>query len=82
MATKNYSLKPETIKTVARLAEATVRTQGSIIDIAVAELAAKSIDENGAIDLPVSAVTRQPRRISTPHPDHITGVRKGATVTA
>ncbi len=76
MATKNYSLKPETIKTVARLAEATVRTQGSIIDIAVAELAAKSIDENGAIDLPVTAV-RNPRKL-----EHITGLHKGVAATA
>lgn len=78
MATKNYSLKPETIKTVARLAEATVRTQGSIIDIAVAELAKNSVDEDGAINLPVASVVRQPRQITTSHIDQIAGVRKGA----
>ena len=52
MPTKNYSLKEKTINTVAQLANATIRTQGSIIDIAVAELAQKAIDADGAINLP------------------------------
>ncbi|CAG0933555.1 hypothetical protein TFLX_03099 [Thermoflexales bacterium] len=89
MPTKTYSLKEETIQTISDLAEKTVRTQGAIIDIAVAELAKKSIDADGGVDLPVSNLPV--RKIRTVKPstrkrararkiDQIPGLRKGVVL--
>ena len=49
MPTKTYSLKASTIEAINDLAEKTVRTQGAIIDIAVADLAAKSLAADGGV---------------------------------
>lgn len=77
MPTKTFSLRDETIKTIYHLAKKTVRTQGSIIDIAIAELAQKATAEDGAIDLPVSS-SPPARKSRAKAPDRISGVRKGA----
>lgn len=63
MPTKTYSLKSETIQAIADLAERTVRTQGAIIDIAIAALVRESLAaDDGGVDLP-SNVTPLKRRV-------------------
>ncbi len=78
MPTKTYSLKKETIDTINRLAKRTIRTQGAIVDIAVAELAASSVAADGGIDLPVVVPARKPRKIATRKKlSDIQGISKG-----
>jgi predicted RecB family endonuclease len=78
MPIKTFSLKDETIETIYRLAKTTVRTQGAIVDIAVADLASKIVAEDGAIDLPVDSSPPPTRRSRAKAPAQISGVRKGA----
>lgn len=79
MPTKTYSLKAETIKTINDLADKTIRTQGAIIDIAVADLAAKSVAADGGVDLPVVVrPVRKPRKVARRKQlTSIQGVTKG-----
>lgn len=79
MPTKTYSLKSETIKAINDLAERTVRTQGAIVDIAVAELAAKSMAADGGVDLPVVVrPVSKPRKVTRRKQlSNIPGVSKG-----
>lgn len=76
MPTKTYSLKASTIEAINDLAEKTVRTQGAIIDIAVADLAAKSVAADGGVDLPVVTL---PARIRNPR--KMTGRKKMPVIT-
>lgn len=79
MPTKTYSLNPETIKTISSLASRTIRTQGAIVDMAVAYLAANSVAADGGIDLPVVVQpARKSRKTARRKPlSQIPGVSKG-----
>ncbi len=68
MPAKTYSVLDATIESINYMAENAHHTQGQIIDIAVAELASKSIAADGGVDLPavkLPARIRKPRKMSS-----------------
>ena len=79
----NYSVKEETDKMVRDIAEKTYRTQGAVVDMAIANLAQTIFAEDGAVDLlttparPASRPSRRTRKITEPQIDRIPGVRRG-----